>query len=336
MKNIRVFLFCICCLPPAQFAFACGNEYFQSMQIPVKNDSLLLSHLLVAPNEFNRPYWWNGFTDNIIVTRDSLYAVMANKAGLYPESIDKKYSTIIQKLLSANEYKLLSDYAWYELRVGDKKRSLLLLEELYKRYPNEYNIVANLVTAYEVNGNNIKALELLKKAVEINSRSHYNSEWIHIKILEQKIASQPDFTKVVNLDIKDFAAWLSDQKYQFPQAPDSLKKQLAYQLHERISFINPPDPVIAQLVLDFADIVAKHDGHTAALPFYEYASVYGKENMSAIVSKRKEIIVQTKKDIETTFRRAAIIWAIPLLAFVLIFVAWLRSRSNQQKEQNLV
>ena len=331
MKNIRFLLFCICCLPSAQFTFACGNEYFQTIQIPVKNDSLLLSHLLNSPSDFNHPYWWNGFGDNITSTRDSLYSVMANKAGLYPESLDKKYSTIIQKLLIANEFKLLSDYAWYELRVGDKKRSLLLLEELYKQYPNEYNIVANLGTAYEVNGDNNKALELLKKAVEINARSHFNSEWIHIKILEQKIAAQPDFTKIMNLDIKDFAAWLSDHKYQFQQAPDSLKKQLAYQLHERISFINPPDPVIAQLVLDFADIVAKHDGHAAALPFYEYAAVYGTANMNAIVSKRKEIIAQTKKEIETTFRRAAIIWAIPLLAFVLIFVAWLRSRKKNRE-----
>ncbi len=328
MKYIRAFLFCIWWLSPVHDVYACGNEYFQSIELPVKNDSLLLSHLLIAPGEFSRPYWWNGFEGNVAATRDSLYSAMANKAGVYPESIENKYGAIIQKLLSTGEFKLLSDYAWYELRVGDKKRSLLLLEELYKGYPNEYNIVANLGTAYEVNGNNVKALDLLKKAVEINSRSHYNSEWIHIKILEQKIATQPDFTKIMNLDIKDFAAWLSDRKYQFSQQPDSLKKQLAYQLHERISFIGPPDPVIAQLVLDFADIVAKHDGHAAALPFYEYAAVYGKENMNAIVTKRKEIIAQTKKEIETTFRRAAIIWAIPLFAFVLIFVAWLRSRKK--------
>ena len=147
MKNIRVFLFCICCLPHAQFVFACGNEYFQSIQIPVKNDSLLLSHLLIAPSEFSRPYWWNGFADNIVSTRDSLYSAMAKKAGLYPESIESKYAIIVQKLLGSGEYKILSDYAWYELRVGNKKRSLLLLEELYKKYPNEYNIAANLGTA---------------------------------------------------------------------------------------------------------------------------------------------------------------------------------------------
>jgi hypothetical protein len=132
----------------------------------------------------------------------------------------------------------------------------------------------------------------------------------------------------MGLGIKDFSAWLNDQKYQFPQSPDSLKKQLAYQLHERISFVGPPDPVVAQLVLDFADIIAKHDGHAAALPFYEYAAVYGKESINAIVSKRKEIIAQTKKEIETTFRRAAIIWAVPLLAFILIFFAWLRSKKK--------
>ena len=336
MIKFRAFLFCLCCVPTVQFTYACGNEYYQSIQLPLKHDSLLLSHLLIAPGKFDRPYWWNGFAENIAATRDSLYSAMANKAGVYPESIGSKYATIVQKLLIAGEFKLLSDYAWYELRVGDKKRSLLLLEELYKKYPNEYNIVANLGTAYEVTGNNSKALELLKRAVEINPRSHYNSEWIHIKILEQKIAAQPDYKKIINLDINDFASWLRDNKYQFPQHPDSLKKQLAYQLHERISFIGPPDPVVAQLVLDFADIVAKHDGHAAAIPFYEYAPVYGKDDMKAITTSRKEISAQTKREIETTFRRASIIWAIPLLAFVLIFIAWLRSRRNDRKERNLV
>ena len=292
--------------------FACINEYFPT-EPPKHLGKLDLFHLLNSDDE-TMAYWRYG------LHRDHT-----------PVNLRNRREKLLENGLKNLDFQSLSDYASIELKIGDKKAALRILDSLYKKHPQEYNIVANLGTAYELVGNDSMALLLIRKAVDINAASHYRSEWIHVKILEQKIATNPDYSKIIGLGIKDFTDWIVDDKYNFPQPPDSLKLQIAYQLHERISFVAPPNPIVAQLVLDFADIVAKHDGADAALPFYDYAAVYGKENMSSIVSKRKEIITQTKKEIESSFRRAAIIWAIPLLAFVLIFFAWLRSRKKNRE-----
>ena len=70
-------------------------------------------------------------------------------------------------------------------------------------------------------------------------------------------------------------------------SPDSLQVQLAYQLHERISFVGRPDPIVGQLVLDFADLVAKTDGLIQASAFYDYAVSYDAK-LKAEVNKRMD------------------------------------------------
>ena len=68
------------------------------------------------------------------------------------------------------------------------KEAIELLEELEKKSPGQYAVAANLGTAYELNGDNRKALEWIKKGVERNPESHFGTEWLHVKILEAKIA----------------------------------------------------------------------------------------------------------------------------------------------------
>lgn len=312
-------------------SFACGNEYsYLPSEMPRKNGKPDLNRLLYPKGEV-KPYWSIGFSDNVREKYMTLLSELGKKAGVYPESLESKYSSIVATLIKKDEYQLLSDFAWYDLRVNDRKRALALLEQLYQLHPKEYNIVANLGTAYEVNGNNAKALEMIRKAVELNAASHNQSEWIHVRILEQKMSSPPDYKKIIDLGIQDFGKWMADRKDNFPQNPDSLKVQIAYQLHERIAFIPPPDPVVAQLVLDFADIVAKHDGSNEAMPFYEFAANYGGSDIVKIVTDRKKSLTQTREEIEGTFRKAAIVWAVPLLALVVIFFAWLRSIRNRKR-----
>jgi tetratricopeptide (TPR) repeat protein len=322
-------LFFLLLLLATRNTIACGNEYYSVSSLPLQKDSLLLKTLLTSTRDNERPYWWNGFTDDVYARRDSLLAAMAQQANVYPESVLAKLDIITSKLLKSGAYKILSDFAWYELRVGNKEKALRLLEQLYQAYPNEYNIVANLGTAYELTGNNAMALELLRKAVSINPSSHFGSEWIHIRILEQKTAKEPDYKKIINLGTGDFAGWLIDKSYRFSPPADSLKIQLAYQLHERISLLRPPDAVVAQLVLDFADIIAKHNSSTEAIPFYEYAANYGTASMQEVVKARKNVLEKTEREVINTFRWASVVWAIPLLAFVLIFIAWLRGQRRR-------
>ncbi|NII23880.1 tetratricopeptide repeat protein [Pseudoflavitalea sp. X16] len=308
MRQIKKLFLAFTLLSPI-LSWACINEYYRT-EPPFVNNQLDLSAILYSEGH-TYPYWKNGFQDDIVMLqrRDSLLSVGLSKL----------------------DYKSLSDYAAFELRIGDRKKAVEILEQLYEQHPNEYNIVANLGTAYEVTGNNEKALALLKKAVQINPQSHYGSEWIHVRILEQKIARK-DYDKIINLGIQDFSQWIIDKQYRFPRDADSLKMQIAYQLHERIAFIPPPDDIVGQLVLDFADIVAKTaESRDKAIPFYEYAEHYG-SSLQKTVAARKQVLKEEKKEVKDTFRWASVVWAIPLLAFGLILAAWLRSIRKHKSE----
>jgi len=299
----RLFL-AILLLSPA-LSFACANEYLLT-ELPLRDNKVDLSYLING-NKGSYGYWHHGFFDpSLNVRKDSL-----KKVGL-------------DKL----DYKGLSDYAVLELKIGDRKKALEILEQLYAKHPNEYNIIANLGTAYELAGEDAKALELLKKAVAINPRSHHGSEWIHIGILEQKLGSK-QYDQIIDLGIKDFPQWLNDKSVVFTRPADSLKIQIAYQLHERIGFIDAPDSVIGQLVLDFADIVAKTEAKDTAVAFYDYAAKYSPSLQPAIAA-RKAFLQEEKKTVQNTFRWASVVWAIPLISFVLIFLAWLRSMKRNK------
>ncbi|MGN6419821.1 MAG: tetratricopeptide repeat protein [Pseudobacter sp.] len=288
-------------------AFACLNEYIRT-EPPLRAGQLQLKYLLHM-QDTARPYWSHGFHD---------------QESRYRE--DLTLTTDINKL----DWKTRSDYAVNQLRTGDQKTALAILEDLYRSHPTEYNIIANLGTAYELTGNKTKALEFLRKAVAINPRSHYESEWIHIRLLEQEISGTPDYKKIINLGVGSFPEWLIDKTYKFPRNADSLKLQIAFQLHERIGFIAPPNKAIGQLVTDFADIVAKTDSLGAAKEFYQFALSYD-STLKDTVAARIRGVESSQKEVKDTFRWATVVWAIPLVALLMIFFAWLKSMRNQKK-----
>jgi tetratricopeptide (TPR) repeat protein len=287
-------------------ANACLNEY-QRNEMPLDKDKLNL-HLLLHSQEDEMPYWWHGFDGASLTRMEELAA--KNIAGM--------------------NFRERSDYAVAQLKIGDRILALKILQDLYRLHPTEYNIVANLGTAYELNGNKAKALEYLKKAMAINPLSHYGSEWIHIRILEEELAAAPNYKKIINLNTGNFQDWLTDKTYTFPRPADSLKLQIAYQLHERISFIAPPNKIIGQLVTDFGDIVAKTDSLGAALEFYQYALRYD-STLKDSIDVRINGVKTSQKEVRNTFRWATVVWAIPLLALVMIFLAWLRSMRRAKK-----
>lgn len=264
---------------------ACGNEYFTAAEMPLQAKGLNLRHLLHYPGDTQLPYWSHGFGENIVGRRNTLFRQITGKRHAIGPVPWRELERALEKNV---DYRLLSDFAWYELRVGSKQHAVRLLERLYEKYPDEYNVVANLGTAYEVTGKNEQALTLLKKAVAINPASHHGSEWIHVNILEQKIKESPDYTLILDLGSgKDYPGWLTGKMYHRQITPDSLMVQLAYQLHERISFIARPDPVVGQLVLDFADLAAIAYSGEEAKEFYEYA-VYYDPALAATANQRMQ------------------------------------------------
>jgi tetratricopeptide (TPR) repeat protein len=309
MRKLLFLLFISLLLSPAA-VFSCLNNYY-TPEMPLAGGRLTLRYLLGQRDKETLAYWSHGFQE-------------VGDLALQKKAFEKRG---LDKL----DFKQLSDYAVLELKTGDRKKGVTILEKLYAEHPEEYNIVANLGTAYELTGNDQKALELLKKAMNINYLSHYGSEWIHISILEQKLGPQR-YDKIVDLRFADFGQWIINKDYVFERNPDSLKLQLAYQLHERISFIPAPDSVIGHLIMDFADLVAKTDVRDSAIAFYDYAARYN-PYLQATINERKKVLKEEAIVVKDTFRWASVVWAIPLLVFGLVLAAWLKSiRRNKRSE----
>ncbi len=221
-------------------------------------------------------------------------------------------------------------YAIIVLKTGDKAAAVQQLEALYTLHPDDYAIAAHLAWGYEFTGKIDKALETVRKAQAITRQGNYGSDWIQERILEEKLGKQ-QFDKVINLGFKDYGQWVIDKQYVFVRNPDSLKVQIAYQLHERTGYMSPPDQVVGQLALDFADIVAKTDSRGEAIPFYDYAALY-EPSLKKTVDARHEAIKAEQQEVQGTFRWASVVWAIPLLAFFAILFSWLRVMRKQKKE----
>jgi tetratricopeptide (TPR) repeat protein len=274
MSHFKTYVLTLALLAGSLSSNACGNEYSRT-EPPFYKNKLDLRYLLTRAKG-TLPYWYQGKDYAAARRYYALKSQLNTLLGLHSsESTVMTWEQLEQALNKNVDYKLLSDFGWNELKYGKKDLAVKLLEALYLKYPNEYNVVANLGTAYEVTGDNKKALEFLKKAVAINPQSHYGSEWIHINILEQKVLASPDYTKILILGAgNDFSKWLTGQLYKRDITSDSLMVQLAYQLHERISFVAKPDPIVGQLVLDFADLVSIARTPSEANQFYRYALEY--------------------------------------------------------------
>lgn len=152
------------------------------------------------------------------------------------------------------------------IHLGSVKEAIPILEELERKHPGQYFTAANLGTAYELSGENQKALDWIKEGVNRNKDSHFGTEWLHVKILEAKLAMEkdPDWLKNHSVLGVDFSAG-EDSQQPKRSATDHLGRQrslteiedaLIYQLHERLEFVKPPDPIVADLLFDLSNVLA--------------------------------------------------------------------------------
>lgn len=148
--------------------------------------------------------------------------------------------------------------------------------EIEADQPNTYVIAANLGTVYELLGQTDSALFWLKRAVNLRPESHYGSEWIHIKILQAKLSASNNNDQLRAMDILG----LDFGNEQQPIPPEgyhvkSLFKELRYQLGERMSFVQEPDPIVAQMLFASGNCAALELDPSIALATYRLAQKYG-------------------------------------------------------------
>jgi len=168
----------------------------------------------------------------------------------------------------------LSDKGIVLILLGQYERAIELYWEIEKMEPNRYSTASNIGTAYELIGQNENALKWINKSIEIDSSSHYNSEWIHARILEAKIKGEQFQTTEYLLK----TSFGSDNSPDSEMTKDELKKlhlALYFQLNERVSFVQPKDKVVAQLLFDLGNMAFLLGHYADALEDYRLAKKYG-------------------------------------------------------------
>jgi tetratricopeptide (TPR) repeat protein len=213
--------------------------------------------------------------------------------SFYKENVLQRLDELEKELFKKYSYKAHSDYAVNLARIGKIQEALAILESLVKKYPNEYNIMANLGTVYELSGNPEKALEWIKKSVAKNPESHHGSEWVHIKILEAKlkIKENPKWLEknsVLGLNIKQL------QNEPFYDNTKKITNDLIYQLNERIPFTASPDEIVAQILMDLGELMNMYDVKESYYVF-NYAAEYKVGDKALIQEKIKGLQEQILK-----------------------------------------
>ncbi len=185
---------------------------------------------------------------------------------------------------------------------GQYDEAVNIFQNLERIQPGGYTTAENLGTMYELKGNNAAALYWIKEGMRRNAQTHEGTEWLHVRILEAKLklAQDPNWLRSHSVAGLDTGAGRTpnlphDAPGVFPednmgQRADTgqVSLALAYQLRERLEFVPKPDPVVSDLLFDFANMKALNAGDSDDKPvaeLYQMALDYGPAK-AALVWKR--------------------------------------------------
>ena len=225
---------------------------------------------------------------------------------------------------SAADFRVRSDYAATLIHQGKAAKAIPILEALEEAHPNEYVLAANLGTAYELNGENEKALHWIREGMGRNPDSHGGTEWLHVRILEAKIAAskEPDWSKSHTVLGLDFGTGdVPGMPARFPegQSAKTVRNALIYQLHERLAFVRPPDPLVAGLIADLADLEGLQETADHAAPLYDLALTYKPVNAELLLRRKAQALQHAGHLLSAEQRRQQRI-ALGIGLVVLLFV----------------
>lgn len=205
------------------------------------------------------------------------------------ETIETLKRSQAQKLTaSRSDPAVLSDSAalmLYSDGAGSAENALALLEQAEERAPGLYANAINRATALELLGRLDEARDWVEEARNRNRQPQAGTEWLHQLILQAQLElrTNPDWLKTNSVLGADFGA---DVKPQLPRVPDRetwakrSRQALLFQLRDRLPTSAKPNPILADMLFDFANLQSLSGSPGSALELYELALDYGIENVS--------------------------------------------------------
>lgn len=203
------------------------------------------------------------------------------------EEIQDQLEELQADIQVEGNYKLLSDYAVLLMKAGKVELSRDLLLSLYREYPEEYQLAANLGTAYELCGHVDSALKYIEKGIELNPNAHRGSEWVHTRILKTKQQLAIDSSYLEQNSVLKLSE--EDEK------DSMILQQILIQVHERFPFSpGPIDPIMASILVDLGDCFANNISIEYAKSMYSLArDYYGDYSMA---TQTKINLMSTKRN----------------------------------------
>lgn len=237
---------------------------------------------------------------------------------------------------STKDLDYLSDQGLLLILLKRYDAAIKLYLEIEKLEPNRYSTASNIGTAYELSGQNEKALQWIKKSVQIDPKSHKNSEWLHVKILEAKIKGQQFYTSNFLLNT-EFGLGINPASKLNKDELQKLSDALYYQLNERVSFVEPKEKIVAQLLFDHGNVAFLLNNYSDALGDYEQARKYGftgqlfeqrvKEAAKLIKNPKQTSKSANSKDFNSSLTYG--LWAIgATLVTIFIVIMYRRRKKN--------
>jgi tetratricopeptide (TPR) repeat protein len=199
-----------------------------------------------------------------------------------------------------------SDIATQYLKLGEFEKAVAIFEQLAKQHPNEYKVIANLGTTYELLGKNKLALQYIRKGLQLNPKSHNGSEWIHEKILEYKVAidknpSYGEQHQILNLN-KNYNQRIKDKQNAKPNkemitsfVAQSIVYEVDAQLRTRIPFVPVSDKITYQLFKELATFTGNEFSTSLAYGYAHMATYYASDDNE--VQEAEKLVKHFKKEI---------------------------------------
>ncbi|HEX8254889.1 MAG TPA: tetratricopeptide repeat protein [Thermoanaerobaculia bacterium] len=192
-----------------------------------------------------------------------------------------------------------NDYAAALMHLGEVKDALKVLHKIEQEKPGLYATATNLGTAYELAGDNARALQWIAEGIRRNRQSHHGSEWLHVRILQAKlnIAKDPQWLRTHSILAMGFgSARVPNPPSRFPldnngKPLDAVRtaEAIQYQMKERLQFVKPPEPIVGDILFDYANLLMRTDILETADAVYKLAIEYGAPR-TALAKQRREFI----------------------------------------------
>ena len=196
-----------------------------------------------------------------------------------------------------------NDLAVGRVFAGRYDDAIALLREAETKFPGNAVVAANMGTAFELAGNDDEALRWISEGVRRDPKEHVGSEWLHVRILEAKIAlaKDPDWLRTHTvLGVKFGTDPVPVRSGELPKDERGVSRTVRdvvraidYQLGERTTFVKPPDAVVADLYAAGGDLIWANgkartlDDHLGYPEFYyESALEYSANAAQSLVETR--------------------------------------------------